>query len=159
MVLIAMADSYVDSANPSFPYGTSTTLYVNSSPLKTTFLKFDLSPLAGKTITSVILKFKTTSATAAGSVNTSNVKLVTDVLWKEAYLTYANMVPIFVTVLGTVPANTVPGTWYNITLSASDVQNYIGGLLSMAIEATGSDNLILFSRETANQPRLIITYQ
>jgi beta-mannanase len=159
-VLIAVADSYIDSGYPSSAFGTSTTLYVNAGTLnKTTFLKFDLSPLAGKTLSSVILKFKTTSAAAAGSVNTSNVKLVNDLLWKEPYLRYNNTVPITETILGTVPPNTIPGTWYTITLSASDIQNNVGGLLSMAIEATGSDNLVLFSREAANQPQLIITYQ
>jgi hypothetical protein len=158
-ILTAMADSYIDSTDPSSVNGTSTSLYVNADPLQTTFLKFDLSPLAGKTLTSVMLKFKTISDESAGSVDTSNVKLVNNLLWKEPYLSYINLVPISPTILGTVPANTIPDTWYTIPLSASDLQNNVGGLFSIAIEATSSDNLILYSRESADQPQLIITYQ
>src|SRR6185369_9978511 len=119
-VLMPVADSYIDSANPSLTTGgTSTVLYVDNSPVRKTFLKFDLTPLAGKTITSVKLKFKTTGNTGAGSVDSSNVKLVTDVQWKEQYLSYSNSVAISSTVLGSVPANTRPSTWYEITMTTS----------------------------------------
>ena len=157
---IAVADSYIDSAKPnSTAGGTSTTLYVDASPVQKTFLKFDLTPLAGKTIVTVKLKIKTTSNTAAGSVNSSNVKLVNDVLWKEQYLSYNNSVAISSIVLGTVPSNTTRNTWYEITLANSPVQQKLGGLLSMAIESTSSDELLLYSRESTDKPQLIITYK
>jgi hypothetical protein len=62
-------------------------------------------------------------------------------------------------VLGTVPANTAPNTWYEITLTPSAIQQNMGGLLAVAIESTGSDALLLYSRESADMPQLIITYQ
>ena len=156
--LVAIADSYIDSANPaSTAGGASTTLFVNSSPVQTTFLKFDLTPLAGKTISSVTLKFKTTSDTNAGSVNNLNVKLVNNILWKERYLSYSNSVSISTTVLGIVPANSTPNTWYEITLAPSDIQQKVGSLLSVAIEATGSDKLLLYSREATDKPQIIVT--
>jgi hypothetical protein len=105
------------------------------------------------------LKFKTTSDTAAGSTNSSNVKLVGSTSWKEQYLSYNNTVAISTTVLGAVPANSTADTWYFITLSTSPVQQKVGGLLSVAIEATGSDELLFYSREAADQPQLVITFQ
>jgi hypothetical protein len=155
-----VADSYVDDANPtSTAGGASPTLYVNASPVQTTLLKFDLTPLAGKTISTVTLKFKTTADAAAGSVNGLNVKLVNDTQWKEQYLSYSNSVAISATVLGAVPANSTPDTWYEITLTPSAIQQNLGGLLSLAIESTGADDLLLYSREATDQPQLIVTYQ
>jgi hypothetical protein len=158
--IIPVADSYITSANPtSTAGGTGTKLYVDASPVQTTFVKFDLTQLAGKTISKVTLRVKTTSDTIAGSVNSAHVKLVHDSLWKEQYLSYNNSVPVSTTVLGTVPANSAPNTWYEITLLLSSVQPYQGGMFSLAVEATGSDELILSSRETANKPQLVVTYK
>jgi hypothetical protein len=159
-IVMPVADSYIDSANSSSTTGgTSTALFVDNSPVRKTFLKFDLSSLAGKTIMSVKLKFKTTGNTAAGSVDSSSVKLVTDVQWKEAYLSYSNSVAISTTVLGTVPANTKPGTWYDVTLTTSVIQQNLGKLMSMAIVTTSSDDLIFFSREAIDKPQLLVTYK
>jgi hypothetical protein len=158
--ITAAADGYIDSANPaSAAGGSNTTLYVNTSPTLTSFLKFDLTPLAGKTISTVTLRFKTTIDSSAGSVNSSNVKLVGDVLWKEQYLSYSNTVAISETLLGAVPADTAPNTWYEITLEPSSIQQRFGGMLSLAIESTGADDMLLYSREAMDQPQLIITYQ
>ena len=157
--LIAVADTYVDSANPaSNAGGASTTLYVSTSPVQNAFLKFDLTPLAGKTISTVTLKFKTTSDPAAGSANSLNVKLVGDVLWKEPYMSYNNTVAISTTLLGTVPANSVPNTWYEITLTPSAIQQKIGGMLSIVFESTGPDGVLLYSRESTDKPQLVVTY-
>jgi beta-mannanase len=159
ITVTAVADSYIDSANPaSKAGGASATLFVNASPVQTTFLKFDLTLLAGKTVSTVKLKFKTTSDTAAGSTNSSNLKLVRDVLWKEKHLSYGNTVPISDTLLGIVPANSTPNTWYEISLEPSIIQQNLGSLISVAIESTGSDALLLYSREATDQPQLIITY-
>jgi beta-mannanase len=156
---LSIADSYVDSANPtSAAGGASTTLYVNTSPSQTTFLKFDLTPLVGKTISTVTLRFKTTSDLLAGSSDSLNVKLVNNIRWKEKRLSYNNSVALSETVLGTVPANSAPNTWYEITLDPFSIQQKLGGLLSVTIESTGSDELLLYSREATDPPQLIITY-
>jgi hypothetical protein len=155
-----VADSYIDGSNPaSTSGGTSTALYVDDSPVRRTFLKFDLTLLAGRTITSVKLKFKTTGNTAAGSAHSSNIRLVTDVLWNEQSLSYNNSVAISSTVLGTVPAKTKRDTWYEVTLTTSVIQQNVGGLFSMAVVSTSSDDLIFFSREATDKPQLLVTYQ
>ncbi|MBK9715234.1 MAG: hypothetical protein IPO81_28690 [Kouleothrix sp.] len=157
--LAAVADTYIDASNlSSTAGGTSATLHADSDPIRKTFLRFDLSSLAGRTITSVKLRVKTTADAYAGSVNGFSVKAVTDVQWKEAYLSYSNAVAISSTVLGTIPANTAASTWYEITLPVSAIQPKVGGLLSLAIEAGGSDGLQLSSRETADKPQLLVSY-
>lgn len=157
--IIPVADSYTDSAHPaSTAGGTSTKLYVDASPVQTTFLKFDLTPLAGKTFSLVTLRFKTTADTMAGSANGATVKFVSDTAWKEAYMSFNNTVPISSTTLGNVPSNSVSNTWYDVTLSPSLIQPNAGRLLSLAIVATGSDELIFYSRESADKPQLIIKY-
>jgi 3-phytase len=156
---VAVADTFIDSSNPtSTAGGTSSTLHSDGSPLKKAFLKFDLTTLAGRTISSVKLRIKTTSDNSAGATTSANVKAVADLLWKEQYMSYSNSVAISSTVLGTIPANSVPGTWYEITLTPSAVQQNVGRLISMAVEATSADGLQLSSRETADKPQLIITY-
>ena len=73
-------------------------------------------------------------------------------------MSYNNTVAISTTLLGTVPANSVPNTWYEITLTPSAIQQKIGSMLSIAIEATGPDGLLLYSRETMDQPQLVVTH-
>jgi hypothetical protein len=154
------ADTYIDSANPGTAVGgESTTLFINASPTQTSFFKFDLGPLAGRTISTVTLRIKTTSDANAGSINDANVKLVDNVSWKEKHMSFERTVEISATVLGTIPADTAPDTWYEITLDPASLQQNAGGMLSLAIEATGSDDLLLYSREATDQPQLVITYQ
>jgi hypothetical protein len=57
-----------------------------------------------------------------------------------------------------VPANSAPDTWYEITLDSSAIQQKLGGLLSVAIESGGPDELLLYSREATDPPQLVITY-
>jgi beta-mannanase len=159
-VLPAIADSYIDSAAPdSAAGGVSTALSVSASPDQKAFLKFDLTSMAGKTISTVTLKLKTSADPSAGSANSLNVKLVSDVNWKEKYLSYNNTVAVSDTLLGTLQAAGTPGTWYEISLDPASLQSNLGGLLSLAIESTGPDNTLFFSIETADQPQLIITYK
>ena len=56
-----------DSANPTKVFGTGTAAWVDNSPVNIGYLKFDLSPYAGKTITAATLKVRTTSSASAGS--------------------------------------------------------------------------------------------
>lgn len=156
--LTATADTYIDSANPdSAAGGTSAFMYVNTGPVRKVFLKFDLSTLSG-TIATVKLRVKTTSDAYAGSSSAQSIKLVGDVLWKEQYMTYNNCVPISSTALGTIPGNTVRGTWYEVALDPAYVQQKVGGQLSMVIESTGQDGFQITSRESADRPTLIVSF-
>jgi hypothetical protein len=122
-------------------------------------LKFDLTPLAGKTISTVTLKFKTTEDPSAGSVDSLNVSLVNDPSWKEKRMSYRNPAAISETLLGTIPANSTSDAWYEVPLDPAALQQNVGNVLSVAIESAGADELLLFSREAADQPQLVVTYK
>ena len=75
--LTSVADTSVDSSSPSGNFGSDDTLYVDGSPAKITYLKFDTTALAGKFIASATLRIKTTTDSGSDSTYTQTVKLVT----------------------------------------------------------------------------------
>ena len=82
VTLTATADSYVTSAAPGTNNGTSTLLGVDNSPVEVTYLKFDLSAYAGRTIQSATLQLR---SAGSGSTGTQNIKLVADDSWTESW--------------------------------------------------------------------------
>ena len=147
--LTTTADTYVDSANPTKSFGTSTTAWVDNSPVNTGYLKFDLTPYAGKTITGAILKLRTTSGTTSGSGGTTTVRQVSDDTWTEASLTYANRKPLGTTILGSLVAPASASKDYSLSLEPGAVQTDIGSTLSLGLTTTSSDGLGLATREAA----------
>lgn len=161
--LTTTADAYVDKSYPTTTYGTGTSLRVDGSPVQITYLKFNTSAYAGKTLTSAKLKVKTTSSSSAGSTSTQNIKIANNntsdgKAWSESTITYNYRPSISSTVLGSV-SNTKANTWYTINLNAASVQPKVGGTLTIALTSTGSDNLYLKSRETTDKPQLILGYE
>jgi hypothetical protein len=153
VTLTATADTYGAASAPTTNYGTNVLLAVDSSSAAVSYLKFDLGPHAGKTVTSATLQIR---ATTSGSVGTQNVKLVTDDSWTESGLTY-NARPALGTALGTL-GPTSRDTTYPVTLNAGSVQGQLGGALSLGLDSTSSDGVDLGSRETAIPPRLVLTF-
>jgi hypothetical protein len=84
-----VADTWVGSEAATTAHGTDTVLYsVTSSTLtKVSYLKFDLSALAGKTLTGASLKVTTTTGSSSGSPAAQNVYRATDTSWTESGLT------------------------------------------------------------------------
>ena len=152
VTLTATADSYVTSDSPTANFGTSALLNVDASPTAHSYLKFELSPYAGRTVTSAVLQVR---ATTSGSSGTQNVKLVTDDGWTETGLNFTNA-PARGTVLGSL-GPTSGNTNYSVSLSAPGVQGQLGGPLSLGLDSTSTDGVDLGSRETSTPPRLVIT--
>ena len=77
VTLNPVADNHVSSRSPTSNYGWSTALWVvrgESYP----YLKFDLTALAGKTVTSAVLRVTTASLSSAGSPNAISIFVVAD---------------------------------------------------------------------------------
>jgi len=157
VTLTPTADSWVDAANPGVNFGSDAALYVDGSPVKVSYLKFDLSSLAGRTVTDVRLRFTTTAGAYSGSPDRQYVEYVADTSWTEAGLTYANR-PAVGAALASI-SGTTSGTTYQLQLTSGDVQPAVGGLLSLAMDSAGSDAFYFGSRESTTPPALIITYQ
>jgi hypothetical protein len=88
VTVTANADSFVQSDVPTAGHGSDTLLYVDSSPTKITYLKFDTSALAGQPLSGATLKVTTTSGSTSGSPDTQVVRPVSDSSWTEPGLTY-----------------------------------------------------------------------
>lgn len=154
LTILPSSDTYVDSANPNTNYGTASQLAVNASMV--TYLKFDLSSLAGTTLDAIKLRVKTSSNTDAGSGAQQFVKTC-DTSWSETTMTYANQASVSVYSVGGGIMNTTYNTWYDIPLYAPDLQPKMGQTLCLALVSLGSDSFNFNSRETADKPQLTIT--
>ncbi|WP_406635170.1 Ig-like domain-containing protein [Pseudarthrobacter quantipunctorum] len=154
VTLTATADSWVAGGAAATNYGTSTTLSVDNSPVEITYLKFDLSAYAGRTLESATLQLR---SAGSGSIGKQNVKLVADDRWTESAITYTNR-PALGTSLGTLGPTTANAS-YSVPLTASALAGELGQQLSLGLDATSTDGLDLNSREAGSTtaPKLVLT--
>ena len=154
VTLTATADSYVSSGAAGTNYGTSTVLGVDNSPVEATYLKFDLSAYAGRTLESATLQLR---SAGSGSTGTQNVKLVADDGWTEGGITYSNR-PALGTSIATFGPTTT-NTSYSVPLTVSGLAGELGQQLSLGLDANSSDGLDLNSKEAGSTlaPKLVLT--
>jgi hypothetical protein len=145
----------VSSGTTGTNYGTGTVLSVDSSPVvETTYLKFDLSAYAGRTLESAVLQLR---SAGSGSTGQQNVKLVADDSWTEGGITYSNR-PSLGTSIGTLGPTTT-NTNYSVPLTLSGVAGELGQQLSLGMDSSSSDGLDLSSKEAGSTaaPKLVLT--
>lgn len=154
--LVATADAYVDSAAASSNYGTAAFLSTDASPSTTTsYLKFDLSAYAGRTLTGASLKVTNASGTSAGSPDGQTVKTM-GTSWTEPGVTYTNR-PTLGSTVGSIGA-TNPSQVNTVPLTTSAVQSAMGSTLGLALLQAGSNGAHFQSREaSAGKPSLVLT--
>ena len=131
-----------DQQNVNF--GSSPELSADASPLKETYLKFDLQSLAGQTISSAKLRMFVTN----GSGGVQRVMNVADTTWVEGTLTYSNEPVKGAIVAGFVPGSTT-GVWTEVDLTSTVAAN-VGSMMSIAIDSASSDGFGLNSKEAAS---------
>jgi len=150
--LSPVADTYVRSDKPNNNYGTNTLFFVDGSPMKITYIKFDLSGLTGLSISSAKLRLK-----VAGdkSPTLQSVKSVADTSWGETTLNYNNRSSLE-SVINTFSGPTV-NTWVEIDIM-SEAAARQGQLMSLGIDETSSNGINFYSKETVNGPVLVITF-
>ena len=148
LTFIPVADSYVDSSQPSANFGSATTLRVDASPSVNSYLRFSVLGASGQSISRVRLLVHANSKSTRGLV----VRSVADNTWGEGTLKYSNAPAIGNSLA--VSAAVKSGTW--VTL---DVTGYVtgNGTFSFGISTPGSTAITLAARESgANAPQLII---
>jgi len=156
VTLTATADTYASSGAAGTNYGTSAMLGVDNSPVEVAYLKFDLTPYAGKTIQSATLQLV---SAGSGSTGKQNVKRVADDGWTETGVTY-NSRPALGTTIGTL-GPTATNTSYSVPLTAAGLAGDLGSQLSLGLDTSSSDGLDLNSREagSAVAPKRVLTFQ
>ena len=149
VVLVPVADAYVDSSNPTVNHGTQTTIRVDGSPFVNSYLRFNVNGL-NSPILQARLRIYANSASTSGI----SVAKVDDNTWVETGITYVNA-PVIGSTFATSSAVDA-GTWKEIDVTGLVSGN---GLVSFGVETPGSTAISLASRESGtNAPQLIVTY-
>lgn len=150
----SVSDAYVDSTKPTATYGSASNLYVRGGTNQwVTYMKFDLTALAGTSVSSADLIFYVSD----DSSQDQTFRYTTS-SWNEGTLTWNNRPApgaAFAT-FSTGKLNIDSGTWASIDFTGP-VNANSGGILSIMIDQTGSDEFALSSKElVANKPYLVI---
>lgn len=152
--LLPVADSYVRKDNANKNFGTrNTSLIDGASPVAISYLKFDLTTLANKTIQSAKLRLKITNDP---SPYTQYVKSVANTSWGETTITYNNR-PTVGSTIGTFTSN-LPNTFVEINIT-SKVNAKKGGLMSLGIDEITSNQTAFFTKENVtDKPQLVVQF-
>jgi chitodextrinase len=145
------ADTYVNAYNPTYTYGTATVLRADSSPDLHSYLRFDVSGLAGTPITSAWLQVYAASSTSVGV----SLHAVADNSWDEYNTNYDNAPPLGAILAASGPFST--GEWISL-----DITGYVTGegTFSFGLDTTSTTSISFPSRESgANAAQLIVNFQ
>ena len=147
-----LADSYVKSSSANSNYGTRVNLSVDGSPVAITYMKFDLASLAGRSVQSAKLRIRTESDISSSA---QTIKSVGSTSWTETGINYNNRPAVGsgISIFSAPTAN----TWYDIDITP-EVVSHLGQLMSIGFDQSSSNGMFFSSRESANKPLLIVTF-
>lgn len=145
-------DTFVDENSPNASYGNNNSLKVNGGSDKIiSYLKFDLTALANKSISNAVLRIYVTDKSSVAQ----KIKNVNNTGWNES-ITYNNR-PAIGTEIASI-SNTTLNAWKEISLTSA-VNSKKGQLFAIAIDAVNSDLLVFKSSEADNnKTQLVVTY-
>jgi mannan endo-1,4-beta-mannosidase len=162
VTLVDVADTYIDKSDPnSASGGAHASLRSHGgTPYQVAFMRFDLTTLAGKTITAARVRIRTTADTGSGTSSPQKLMFVNSDNWNQRFMSWENDVSISSHQLGTIIAPN-RSTWYSGDLSPSAIRGDAGNWLSIAVVPTSSDTVIFSSREggASVAPQLVVTYR
>ena len=158
--LLASADTFAWSTNPTTNYGTDTGLVIRdptgTAADRVSYLRFDLAPIpAGITITSAVLHLYAVAGSSPLAVQAHAITTP----WEEMSLTWQTR-PTPGALLGTVNV-TSANVYHPLTLTSHVQALYAAGAdLDLALlDATSANLLVRFSsRTTTNRPYLVVSY-
>ena len=143
---VPVADAYVNSSKPTRNYGSSTLLRTDASPAIRSYLRFNIQGLTEPVIEATLRVFAQT-----GNPVGFDVHGVGDNTWAELGITYLNS-PAFGPVLAS-SGSFSPGGYVDVDVTGLVTGN---GLLSLAMTSPSSTAVRYSSRQSANQPELIV---
>jgi hypothetical protein len=142
-----VADTYVDSSLPSSSFGSSSSMYDDASPVKQSFLRFNVNGLDGRPVLDARLRLYNKDASPQGG----RVWSISSNAWSEA-MTWGSRPAIDGSLLGQFGA-VQSGNWYEVDLGQFPSAD---GPVSLAIDSTSGDGAKWGTRETANPPQLLV---
>jgi hypothetical protein len=147
------ADTYVRQGDPTLADGANTVVKVGSGANDVTYLRFNLSNLAGKTIKSAKLRFYITNT----SPEQQTISTVNSNDWGEA-MNFTTQ-PGFGAQFKTITSNGATG-WFEVDMT-SYIATRVGTTFSIGIRSASSpsaDGFWFNSRESTNKPVIKVTY-
>jgi hypothetical protein len=142
------ADARVEEATPDSNFGTSSRLYVDSSPNRKSYLRFTVTGVSG-TVQSARLRL----FAFGGSVNGPAV-YATDNGWTETGITWANRPS---PTGGPFDDEGAVGTNTWIELDVTPIVASGNGTYSFLVDPTSSDGVDIYSKESSsNRPELVL---
>lgn len=148
LTLSPVEDATVMQLTPATNYGKESLLHIDNSPYEHSLLKFDVSGVAGRQVTSAVLRLYNQNDSSCGG----QFHVVTDNSWSENTVTW-NTAPAYepapIATLGKVAIS----TWYEVDLTTWITDD---GIYSLRITSTCNDKADYSSREGSNPPQLVI---
>ncbi len=153
--LTPIEDAMVSEGNPTDNYGSNDLLVTSDysqSNIRQAYIKFDLSGISANSITAAKLRL-----TPALDRNISKtVHIVTNNSWNENTITWNNK-PSMGSQIGSINTSTEIGSVVEIDLNTNQVQQALGGILTIGMTNTGTKNTFsVESKENSNPPQLIL---
>jgi hypothetical protein len=143
-------DTQANSASPSTKYGSSASMRVDGSPQVVTYIKFKVSGVSGKTVTSAKLRVYVRDGGGASLT----LQQVGSKSWTEGGLTWSNRPSVGGTVWGKKTSAIADGTWVVFDLTKFVTAD---GTYSMALWSTSGDGYSFSTSESSsNRPQLVV---
>lgn len=149
LVLYPTKDAYVREDSPGSNYGNSAALEVDGSPVKISYLEYDLG-LIQEGVLSAKIRLRITNSSSSIQI----VRSVSSTSWSESGITYDNR-PTLGSQVTTINGGK-SGTWIEIDITDLVTSN-TGKVMSIGIDSAGGDGLDFYSKEaTTYKPKLVI---
>ncbi len=147
----ASADSWVSHEHPKANFGTSSELKVDGSPVKRSYLRFDITGVSGKVTGATLRLYDDGNGSVAGPA-----VYLTGNAWTEKGITWNDRPSRLSGVLDTA-GRVRASSWIGLDVTKAVVGN---GTYSFELASSSSDGVLLSSREAADhRPELVVTVQ
>jgi parallel beta-helix repeat protein len=147
LILTPSDDTYVRQDSPGSNFGNTATIEVDNDPVKHILMRFTVSGLGGKTISSVKLRLYCVDASTVGGV----FYRVANTTWTESAVTWANAPAADPTSFGTIGSVTA-GSWYELSLPFVTAE----GTYSIRVSSTSTNGADYSSTAGTNPPQLVV---
>jgi Calx-beta domain/Glycosyl hydrolase family 99 len=150
-----VADAYVRRDRPGANFGASSALQVDSSPIRRSYLRFDLSAIpSGSTVVGASLRLSVSRDCSEPAPGWQLRTLATNA-WQEQTITYANAPNNYSRPLASSGGWSTCG-WTQASLPTGSLPTR--GLRSYVVTTTSSALKQFHSRQNTNDPQLVVSY-
>ena len=149
LTFVTAADSYVESGQPTVNFGGATQIVTDASPTRRLLLKFVVSGVGGRQITSAKLRLGCVNSSSVGGV----FHRVADSSWGETTVNWNNQPPADAATIATLASVSALST-YEVDVSSLVTGD---GTYTIQADSTSTDGAYYSSKEGTAAPELVLT--